>query len=378
MFIDRAEIYVRSGKGGSGCVSFRREKYVPKGGPDGGDGGRGGDVYLLADPSKTTLLELAGKHHWIAGNGRPGMGKKMSGKKGEDCIVRVPPGTLVYDRDTGRLLKDLNQPNQKIRIAAGGPGGKGNTHFSTARHQTPRFAQPGGEPEERWLRMELKLIADVGLVGLPNAGKSTLLSRLTKAQPKIADYPFTTIEPQLGIVELPGYRRFVMADIPGLIEGAHEGVGLGDDFLRHIERTRVIVHMVDVYPMEGNVSPAEAYQVIRNELQKYSPALADKEELIVANKIDLTDTMDAVRELRDELGREVLAISAVSGAGLEKLGLRLFDMVEEAKQAEGQAEPAAYEDPFKEIPPVPPHLREGAVTGLHSEEEIVDIDGEED
>ncbi|MEP0841483.1 MAG: GTPase ObgE [Phycisphaerae bacterium] len=348
MFIDRAEIYVRGGKGGPGCVSFRREKYIPKGGPDGGDGGRGGDVYLLADEAVATLLDFTGRHHWIAENGRHGQGRNMTGRAGADLVVRVPPGTLVYDRDNGRLLKDLDAPGKKVLIAHGGRGGKGNRHFASSRHQAPRFAQPGEPPEERWLRLELKLIADVGVVGLPNAGKSTLLSRLSKARPKIADYPFTTLEPQLGIVELSHYRRFVMADIPGLIEGAHEGVGLGDDFLRHIERTRIIVHLIDVHPLEGQPSPAQAYAIVRNELHKYSTALADKPEVVVANKIDLAPDLSAVEALAEQIGREVLAISGVTGAGLEALAERLWRLVEEARQT--PARPLALgelDDPFR-------------------------------
>jgi GTPase len=361
MFIDRAEIYVRGGNGGNGCMSFRRELYEPKGGPDGGDGGRGGNVFLVADENVTTLLDMAGRHHWTADNGKPGRGKDMSGRSAEDLIVRLPAGTLIYDRDSGRLLKDLDAPGKKVRIARGGRGGKGNTHFATSRHQTPRFSQPGEQGQERWLRLELKLIADVGLAGLPNAGKSTLLSRLTRARPKIAPYPFTTLEPQLGIVEMPGYQRFVMADIPGLIEGAHEGHGLGDDFLRHIERTRIVLHLIDVHPLEGQPTPVEAYRVIRNELQKYSPALATKPELIVANKIDLADNTDAVDELRNELrafgvdGSRIMAISGVSGKGLEPLGRRLWDMVLESK-AQEKADAAAKalepkEDPFRAILP---------------------------
>src|SRR5688572_768292 len=345
MFIDQAEIFVRAGKGGPGCVSFRREKYIPKGGPDGGDGGNGGSVYLYADPSVATLLDFTGRHHWGADDGRTGQGKNMTGRSGEDLIIKLPPGTLIYDRDSGKLLKDLDTPEMKVRIAKGGRGGKGNAHFMSSRYQAPRFAQPGEEAEERWLRLELKLIADVGLVGLPNAGKSTLLSRMSKARPKIADYPFTTLEPQLGIVELSRFRRYVMADIPGLIEGAHEGVGLGDDFLRHIERTRVIVHLIDVHPLPGQPTPDESYHVIRGELQKYSQKLAEKPELVVANKIDLADNLDAIGELSEEIGQEVLAISGVTGAGLETLGERLWTMIEEARQQ--PSEPAASEpDPF--------------------------------
>ena len=353
MFIDRAEIFVRGGKGGQGCVSFRREKYVPHGGPDGGDGGRGGDVELQADPSISTLLDLTGRHHWIADNGRPGQTKDKTGRSGRTLVVRVPPGTLIHDRESDRLLKDLTEPHQTVCIARGGRGGKGNHHFTSSRHQTPRFAQPGEEPEERWLRLELKLIADVGLVGLPNAGKSTLLSRTSKARPKIADYPFTTLEPQLGIVELADYRRFVMADIPGLIEGAHEGVGLGDDFLRHIERTRVIAHLIDLYPLEGNPTPDEAYRAIRHELGKYSPKLADKPEVVVANKIDLSEEHEPqVEALAEAIGCEVWAISGVTGRGLEPLSRRLWEMIEQAKQTEAiEAQETVTEDPFADPSP---------------------------
>ncbi len=336
MFVDEAEIYVRGGRGGDGCVSFRREKYVPKGGPDGGNGGDGGSVYVVTDATVSTLLDMVGHHHWIAQNGRPGMGKRMHGRNGRDCIVRVPPGTLIYDRDTGVLLKDLNEPDMRICVAPGGRGGRGNECFKSPTNQAPRRADPGEPGQERWLRLELKLIADVGIVGLPNAGKSTLLSRLSRARPKIADYPFTTLEPQLGIVELRGFRRFVMADIPGLIEGAHEGVGLGDAFLRHIERTRVLLHLVDVCPMDGGPVPPEAYRIIRGELAKYSPSLAAKPELIVANKLDLTGAAGRLDELREALGRDVAGISAVTGSGLEPMAERLWQMLADAKVAAEQ------------------------------------------
>ncbi len=323
MFIDRARIIVRGGKGGNGCVAFRREKFVPKGGPAGGDGGDGGSVYCVVDPELNTLLDFAGKHLWQAGNGQPGSGGERHGRRGEDTFVRVPPGTAIYDDRRGFLLKDMVEPDARIRVARGGRGGHGNAFFKSATHQTPREFELGGEAEERALRLELKLIADAGLVGKPNAGKSTLLSRLSAARPKIADYPFTTLQPQLGIVELPGFRRFVMADIPGLIEGAHEGAGLGDAFLRHIERTRLLVHVVDVAPLEGD--PVADYRAIRHELAEYSPTLAAKPEIVVANKMDLTDAEENLRRFRGELGIQVLAISGVTGKGLEPLTERVWD-----------------------------------------------------
>jgi GTP-binding protein len=329
-FIDEAEICVQSGKGGDGCVSFRREKYVPKGGPDGGDGGDGGSVLIYVDPQLSTLVELSGKHHWIAGNGRPGEGNNRTGKGGDDEIVSVPPGTLVFDRDNRILLKDLVEPDGQLCVVRGGRGGRGNARFATPTHRTPRESEPGQPGQTRWLRLELKLIADVGVVGLPNAGKSTLLSRLSRARPKIADYPFTTLAPNLGIVSLSGYRQFVMADVPGLIEGAHEGVGLGDKFLRHIERTRVILHLVDLFPTSGQPTPIEAYRTIRAELEKYSPVLAAKPELVVANKLDLCDSAEPVElaALAEELGLDVPAISGVAGTGLDKLTERLWRMIE--------------------------------------------------
>ena len=307
----------------------------PKAGPT-GDGGDGGSVYLQVDPKLSTLVDFTGHHHWTAGNGRPGGGNNCTGKKGRDQIVRVPAGTLVHDRETGALLKDLVDPGQRVCVARGGRGGRGNARFATPTHQTPRESEPGRPGEERWLRLELKLIADVGIVGLPNAGKSTLLSRVSKARPKIADYPFTTLVPNLGIVALPGYRRFVMADVPGLLEGAHQGVGLGDTFLRHIERTRVILHLVDLFPMPGNPTPAEAYRIIRCELTHYSQVLAAKPELVVANKLDLFDRADPdeLTEFRQAIGTEVMAVSAVSGRGLDAVIERLWQMLVAATNGE--------------------------------------------
>ncbi len=340
LFIDQAEIRVRSGRGGDGCMSFRREKRVPKGGPDGGDGGNGGSVFLEVDPQLCTLVDLTGHHHWSAKPGRPGMGANCTGKRGRDEVVRVPPGTLVYDRDTGALLKDLVDPHSRLCVARGGKGGRGNARFATSTHQTPREFEPGGDSEERWLRLDLKLIADVGVIGLPNAGKSTLLSRVSRARPKIADYPFTTLVPNLGIVALSGYRRFVIADLPGLIEGAHQGTGLGDTFLRHVERTSVLLHLVDLFPVEGQPEPLAAYRTIRRELENYSPTLAAKPELVVANKLDLVDRDDPpeLSALRRALGIEVMAASAVSGAGLESACNRVWEMLEEQRQISEQAE----------------------------------------
>jgi GTP-binding protein len=334
LFVDEAKIYVRGGKGGGGCVSFRRERFVPKGGPDGGDGGHGGSVYLVAEEGIDTLLDLAGRHHCRAENGRPGEGSNCHGRRGKDLIVSVPTGTLVHDDETGRLLKDLVEPGKKVCVARGGRGGYGNAHFVSPTNQAPREAQPGRHGQERTLRLELKLIADIGLIGLPNAGKSTLLSRLTNAHPKIADYPFTTREPQLGIMELPGYRRLVLADIPGLIEGAHEGVGLGDAFLRHIERTRVLVHLVDLFPPAGSPNPPEAYGVIRAELAKYSPTLAQRREIVVGAKTDLTGAEEALHELRNALRERVLGISAVTGRGLRALAEVMWTAVEQVRTEE--------------------------------------------
>ncbi|MFQ6048773.1 MAG: Obg family GTPase CgtA, partial [Phycisphaerae bacterium] len=281
-----------------------------------------------------TLLDVVGRHHWIAQNGRPGEGGNRHGRNGRNLTIRVPVGTLVYDRRSQLLLKDLLRPGQRIVVARGGKGGRGNAAFATPSSQTPRQAEPGQPGQQRWLRLELKLIADVGIIGLPNAGKSTLLSRLSRARPKIADYPFTTTEPQLGIVELSGLRRFVMADLPGLIEGAHRGAGLGDAFLRHVERTRVLLHLIDIMPGDGRPGPEQAYHIVRQELASYSPALTQRPELVVANKMDLAGSLSAVDRLRDALGREVLAISAVAGEGLQPLLERLWELIELSRQAD--------------------------------------------
>jgi len=330
MFIDEAKIWVKAGDGGNGCLSFRREKYIPKGGPDGGDGGKGGNVYFQAVENLDTLIDFVGKHHWRAENGQPGSGNNKHGADGEDLVITVPPGTLIYDVDLSLLLKDLNKVGMKVCICRGGRGGRGNKAFATATNQAPRQTEGGKKGQERNIRLELKLIADIGLVGMPNAGKSTLISRCSAARPKIADYPFTTTEPVLGIVELSDFRRFVMADIPGLIEGAHNGAGLGHEFLKHIERTRIIVHIIDIMPTIGS-DPAANYKAIRNELEQYSKALAQKSEVIVANKIDLDPDGKIVEDLRKKLNKVIYPISAVTGSGIKELSELLWQKVKELK-----------------------------------------------
>ncbi len=322
MLIDSATIFVRSGKGGDGAVSFRREKYIPKGGPDGGDGGFGGSIVLLASENVDTLLDFAGRHHWYAPNGEPGGPKQCSGKAGDDLVLRLPPGTMVYDADTGELLADLDVLGKQDVIAPGGRGGLGNERFKGAQNQTPRQFTPGDPGIDLHLRLDLKLIADVGLLGMPNAGKSTLLSRISKATPKIADYPFTTLEPNLGIAELTDHRRIVFADIPGLIEHAHKGQGLGTRFLRHVERTRLLVHLIEIDPTDHS-DPTENYRIIRRELEEYSQALADTPELVVLSKIDLAggdaDRDAAIELFGQALGLPVLTISSATGVGLTEL-----------------------------------------------------------
>ncbi len=332
MFVDEARIYVKAGDGGNGCVSFRREKFVPKGGPDGGDGGKGGDVFFEDVNNVDTLADFSGKHHWRAGNGKSGSGSNKQGAAGRDLIIKVPPGTLIYDEDYNLLLADLNKPGLKVMVCRGGKGGTGNKAFATSTNQTPAIATPGKEGQQRNIRLELKLIADVGLVGMPNAGKSTLIARCSAARPKIADYPFTTLEPVLGIVELTGFRRFVMADIPGLIQGAHSGAGLGFEFLRHIERTRTILHVLDIMPADGS-DPLDNYLALRKELRDYSPALREKPEIVAVNKIDLDPDNSKLRQIEKALNQKTFAISAVTGAGIKDLTERLWVMIKGKEQA---------------------------------------------
>jgi len=324
MFRDEIMLRMKAGSGGEGKVSFLREKFRPKMGPAGGDGGKGGDVVLEADDNYNTLYHLIHRPQYTASSGEPGGNKNCSGKNGLDLVVRVPVGTLVRDVERRVLLKDLAAKGDRIVVCKGGKGGRGNQHFANPTNQSPRKAEPGQPGEERKVKLELKMIADVGLVGLPNAGKSTLISRLSAARPKVADYPFTTLVPNLGVIRGNDFRDIVLADLPGIIEGAHQGKGLGDTFLKHIERTRLIVHLVDVSP-EAMKPPAAAYSVIRKELESYSPTLASKPELVVATKTDITGAKEIAAAFRKKLKpTKVLEISAATGAGLETLAKELF------------------------------------------------------
>jgi len=333
MFIDETDITVKAGDGGNGAVAFLRMKRMPWGGPAGGDGGKGGDIVFEASLNVDTLLPLHRKRRLAAKSGEPGGNKNCSGKSGHDVVVRVPLGTLVKD-EHGNVLCDLVKAGQLFIAAHGGKGGRGNQHFATSTHQTPRYAEKGEKGAEQRLHLELKLIADAGLIGLPNAGKSTILSRISAARPRIAAYPFTTKEPQLGIVDGGDYRQVVVADLPGLIEGAHAGAGLGDEFLRHVERTSFLIHVVDAAPPDGS-DPVANFELIENELKEYSKALYGRPRLIVANKIDLTGAQENVERMRQALGG-VVAISAATGAGLKDFVSRLFAAVtaEKNKAAE--------------------------------------------
>jgi GTP-binding protein len=321
MFVDYAEIEVQAGHGGDGHVSFRREKYVPKGGPDGGDGGKGGDVAVVADVNMNTLLDFKHKRIFKAKPGKSGGKRNKSGSDGRDVIIKLPPGTIVKNSETGEIVVDLKPNGEPFIVARGGKGGKGNTHFKSPTNQTPRKAMPGSPGEYKRLDLELKLIADVGLVGYPNAGKSTLLSRISDAKPKIADYPFTTLVPNLGIVQTSDYRSFVVADIPGVIEGAHSGKGLGLEFLRHIQRTRVLLYLIECTETDPEVS----YNMLRAELGLFDTDLLDKPSLVVINKIDLFD--DKARVKFESFPDDWLTISAVSGENVDKLIYRITDLV---------------------------------------------------
>lgn len=321
MFIDRTKIRVQGGHGGNGVTAFRREKFVPRGGPSGGDGGRGGDAWVVADSSLNTLLHLRYNPEHNAGRGMHGEGSNRSGREGADVIVRVPVGTQILDSVTGDLIRDLTEDGARLLVARGGRGGFGNSHFATSTNRAPRYHQEGSEGEKYELQLELKLLADVGLVGFPNAGKSTLISTISAARPKIADYPFTTLEPHLGVVDMGDYRTFVVADIPGLIEGAHEGSGLGDRFLRHIERTRLLLHLVDVSSFSGREAVAD-YETVNHELASYNPELALREQIVVATKIDAVDEPERIEALRlraEADNRLFFAISSVANQGVREL-----------------------------------------------------------
>jgi len=333
MFIDQVEIYVRSGKGGDGAVHFRREKYVPRGGPDGGDGGKGGDVIFEVHPTLNTLSAFRHNTRFLAEAGGNGARQNMTGKSGEDLVIPVPPGTLIYERDSGVLLGDLVEPGQRLVVAQGGRGGRGNSHFVSSVHQAPRLAERGAPAEERYLRLELKLIADIGIVGAPNAGKSTFLAAVTNARPKIASYPFTTLEPNLGVAELDEETSLILADIPGLIEGAHLGIGLGHDFLRHIQRTRVLIHLLDGLAED----PLLDFAQINSELALFDPRLAEKPQVVALNKIDLPEAQErwpAIQSALKQRGYEAFAISAVTGMNVRPVLYKAAQLLKEAPPLE--------------------------------------------
>jgi GTP-binding protein len=331
LFIDRVKIRVRGGHGGNGVTAFRREKFVPRGGPSGGDGGRGGDVWLVGDSSLNTLLHLRYNPEHTADRGRHGEGSNRSGKEGEGIMVRVPVGTQVLDAETSEFLVDIAEDGQRWLAAKGGRGGFGNAHFASSTNRAPRYHQEGSAGEEYEFQLELKLLADVGLVGFPNAGKSTFISTISAAKPKVADYPFTTLEPHLGVVDLGDYRTFVVADIPGLIEGAHDGAGLGDRFLRHIERTRLLLHLVDVSSGSGR-DPLSDYEIIKRELAAYDPQLAERPQVVVATKLDALDEPERLERLRERAeadGLEFFEISSVTNRGVRELVQTLARRLEE-------------------------------------------------
>ena len=346
MFYDTARIYVKAGDGGNGVVAFRREKYVPQGGPSGGDGGAGGSVVLVADPGLRTLVDFHYRKHYRAERGEHGQGKNMHGAKGADLCLRVPVGTLVREAETGRRLADLVEPGQQVEVARGGRGGRGNARFVSSNRRAPAFAEKGEPGEERWLELELKLLADVGLIGFPNTGKSTLISRISAARPKIANYPFTTTVPNLGLVRLEDGSSFVVADIPGLIEGAHAGAGLGHQFLRHTERTRVLLQVLDIAGSEGR-DPLDDVEIINRELQLFNPRLAERVMVLVANKIDLPGSSVNLQRLREKYcGQyEVFPISALTGEGVWPLVRRMGELLAHSELAVPEAKEKPEQEP---------------------------------
>lgn len=320
-FIDEAKIYVKAGDGGRGCVSFRREKYVPRGGPNGGDGGNGGDVVMIANENLSSLLDHRYQQHYRAKRGEHGRGKDQHGKNAPALCVPVPIGTVIKDYDSGEVLGDLTEDGETLLVAKGGMGGRGNARFVSSTNQAPKNAEPGGEGEEKTLHLELKLLADVGIMGFPNAGKSTLISRISAARPKVADYPFTTLVPNLGVVSYGDGKTFVVADIPGLIEGAHEGAGLGIQFLRHIERTKLLIHVLDLSPMTER-NPIDDYETMNEELRAYSEELSRKPQIVVPNKIDITEAREKLKEVKryfDKAGIKIFPISSATGEGIKEL-----------------------------------------------------------
>ena len=342
-FIDEAIITVQSGNGGSGCVSFRREKFIPRGGPDGGDGGRGGDVVLRTTLRKRTLKHFQFKRQFKAKNGVSGQGKRKTGKNGQELIIEIPPGTLVGDAKTGQILKDLTKPSEDFIAAKGGRGGQGNSRFKTSTNRSPRFSQPGEPGETRILKLDLKLLADVGIIGLPNAGKSTLISSISSANPKIGDYPFTTLSPNLGVVQTSWGEPFVVADIPGLIEGAHKGAGLGIKFLRHIERTRILVHLIDALSVDPD-DPLKVYHTINKELALYSKGLAEKPQIVVLNKLDIPDANEPANIFKSAAkDKNVLLISAINKTGIKELKSQIVKLLDNDTGVHS-SELAAHED----------------------------------
>lgn len=352
MFADRARIFIKSGKGGDGHISFRRELYVPCGGPDGGDGGRGGDVYFVVDKGLNTLTDFRHIRKYCAEDGAEGGKRNCHGKDGEDIVIKVPAGTVIKDAETGKVILDMSNKTDPVKLLNGGRGGKGNQHYATPTMQAPKYAQPGQRCKEMWVDLELKVIADVGLVGFPNVGKSTLLSRVTNAKPKIANYHFTTLNPNLGVVDLEEGNGFVIADIPGIIEGASEGVGLGFEFLRHIERTKILIHMVDAASTEGR-DPIEDIYKINDELKNYNAVLATRPQVIAANKIDaLYESEEVLQKIKEEFepkGIKVFPISAVSGKGLKELLWCVNDELSKIEEETVEFEPEMYLDMQDEV-----------------------------
>jgi GTP-binding protein len=326
-FVDQARFHVKAGDGGNGCISFRREKYVPRGGPNGGDGGRGGNVIMECSTRLHSLIDFRYRSHFKAERGVHGKGKDMHGRKGKDCYMAVPIGSIIKDRETGEILADLRNEGDQYIAARGGKGGLGNPHFASGTNRTPRVATKGDEGEEKWLNIELKLIADIGLVGLPNAGKSTLLSQLSAANPKVASYPFTTLEPQLGVLHLEHMESCIIADIPGLIEGAHEGVGLGFTFLRHIERTRILLHIIDA----SSEQPMEDFRVVENELKAYKEELLERTTLVILNKVDIAEPeeLETLEKQLVQKGFQIASISGLTGQGIDELKVTIGDILDE-------------------------------------------------